>query len=322
MTRFGLKLMSELRGPRELVAHAVAAEEAGFGFVAISDHIHPWLSDHDHSPFAWSVLGAVAHATSELDLATGLTCPIGRYHPVIVAQAAATVAAMTDRRLILGVGAGERLNEHVTGEPFPAVDVRHERLEEAIAILQALWTGEWTTIRGRHLTVEDARIFDLPTQPIELVVGVSGPASLDLAQRTGVDGIMATEPEASLVDGWADRGGDRAATWTEVPFAWAPTAEEGQRLALERFRFGAPGWKVMSELPNPVNFDAACETVRAEDLADSVPSGPDPEPYVRVLRSYLDAGFENVSIVPVGDDLAGTIRFWQDEVQPALAHAG
>ena len=319
MTRFGLKLMSELRGPRELVAHAVAAEEAGFDFVAISDHIHPWLPEHEHSPFAWSVLGAVAGATTDLDLATGLTCPIGRYHPAIVAHAAATVGALTDRRLTLAVGAGERLNEHVTGRPFPAVDVRHEQLAEAIAIIQALWTGGWTTIRGDHFTVEDARIYDLPTQPIDLVVGVSGDASLDLASSAGAQGIMATDPDAELVDGWADRGGDRAATWTEVPFAWAPDAEEGERLAHERFRFGVPGWKVMSELPNPVNFAAATETVRPEDLADSVPSGPDPQPYVEAVQGYLDAGFTHLSIVPVGDDLDGTIRFWLDEVRPGLA---
>lgn len=318
MARFGFKLMAELRSARELVAHAVAAEEAGFEFVAISDHFHPWLPEHEHSPFAWTVLGAVAQATSELDLATGLTCPIGRYHPAIVAQAAATLGCLTDRQVTLAVGAGERLNEHITGEPFEAIDLRHERLEEAGAIIRALWSGEWTTIRGRHLSVEDAKLYDLPERAVQLVVGVSGPASLDLAARVGADGVMATDPDGALVDGWAERDGDRTATWTEVPFAWAPTAEEGERLAMERFRFGAAGWKVMSELPNPVNFGAACETVRPDDLAGSVPWGPDPAPYVEAVQPYLDAGFEQLSIVPVGDDIDGTIRFWQDEVRPAL----
>ena len=148
----------------------------------------------------------------DLKLATGVTCPIGRYHPAIVAQAAATVATLSDRPFTLAVGAGERLNEHVTGEPFPAVDVRHEMLEEAISIIRSLWTGEWTTIRGRHLAVEDARLFDLPEHPLRIAVAVSGDASLDAARRSEVDGIVATEPEASIVDGWAERGGDRAAT--------------------------------------------------------------------------------------------------------------
>ncbi len=153
--RFGLKLMSELRDARTLVDQAQAAEDSGFEFVAISDHFHPWLSDHEHSPFAWSVLGAVAAKTRNLDIATGLTCPIIRYHPAIIAQAAATLATMTDRQFVLAVGAGEKPNEHITGANFPAVDIRHEMLGEAIRIMRALWTGEWTTIRGDHLTVED-----------------------------------------------------------------------------------------------------------------------------------------------------------------------
>ena len=318
MPTFGFKLMSELRGATELVEQAVRAEEAGFGFLAISDHIHPWLPEHEHSPFAWSVLGGVAARTESIELATGVTCPIGRYHPVIVAQAAATVASMTTRPFTLAVGAGERLNEHVTGEGFPAVDLRHERLIEALEIIRALWSGEWTTRRGRHFTVEDARIYDLPDEPLRLVVAVSGNSSLDVAEAVAADGIMATDADPALVDGWAERGGDRGATWTEVPFAWAPTAEEGLQLAHERFRFSAPGWKVMSELPNPVNFAAATESVRPADLAGAIPHGPDPQPYLDAVRSYLDAGFERIAIVPVGDDVEGLLRFWQEELLPEL----
>ena len=318
MSTFGFKLMSELRGATELVDQAVRAEEAGFGFVAISDHIHPWLPEHDHSPFAWSVLGGVAARTDSIELATGVTCPIGRYHPVVVAQAAATVASMTSRRFTLALGAGERLNEHVTGHPFPAVDLRHEMLIEAVEVMQALWSGEWTTRRGRHFTVEDARIFDLPAEPIRVVVAVSGDSSLDVAEAVGADGIMATDADPSLVDGWAERGGERAATWTEVPFAWAPTVEEGLRLAHERFRFSAAGWKVMAELPNPVNFAAACESVRPEDLAGAIPHGPDPQPYLDAVRSYQDAGFERIAILPVGDDVEGLLGFWNEELLPEL----
>lgn len=310
--------MAELHGPSELVRQAVAAEGAGCSFVAISDHFHPWLPEHEHSPFAWAVLGAIAHATDRIGLATGLTCPIGRYHPVIVAQAAATVATMSDGRLTLAVGAGERLNEHVTGEPFPAVDVRQEMLAEAIAAIRALWSGEWVTSRGVWFDVEDARIFDRPDGDIPMVMGVSGPAGLEIARRMGVDGIMATDADAELTAGWADGGGDPSATWTEVPFAWAPSADEGLRLAHERFRFSAAGWKVMSELPNPVNFDAACANVRPEDLADSIPHGPDPAPFVEAVQRYRDAGFEHIAIVPVGDPDA-TMQFWLDEVQPALS---
>jgi G6PDH family F420-dependent oxidoreductase len=277
------------------------------------------LPEHEHSPFAWSVLGAIAERVPTLELSTGVTCPTFRYHPAIVAHVAATVACLSDRPFTLAVGAGERLNEHVTGEQFPAVDVRHDRLAEAITIIKGLWSGQWTTFRGRHLSVEDARIYDLPDRPIGLVVAVSGDESLDLAGRVAADGVMATQPDGDLVDGWCRRGGDASGTWTEIPFAWAPTPEQGRELARERFRFGASGWKVMSELPNPVNFGAATETVRAEDLADSVPSGPDPEPYVDAVRAYQEAGFERISIVPVGDDLPALLKFWADEVLPHVS---
>lgn len=319
MTTYGWKLMAELHPAGALVEQAVAAEQAGLGFASISDHIHPWVPEHEHSPFAWSVLGGVAQATERIELATGVTCPIGRYHPAVVAQAAATVATMTPgRRFTLGIGAGERLNEHVTGDPFPAVDIRHEMLLEACDIITALWQGDWVTIRGDHLDVEDAKLFDLPEVDPALVVAVSGPSSLDVAQAAGADGIMATEADGDLTQGWSDRGGDPSQTWAEIPLAWAPTEEQGQQLALERFRFGVPGWKVMAELPNPVNFDAALETVRLEDVADMFPCGPDAEQAAESVREFVDAGFEHIAIVPVGDP-AATLRFFTDEVLPLLA---
>src|SRR4051812_39310585 len=273
MTTFGLKLMAEIRGPRELLRHAAAAQENGFGFVALSDHFHPWLPEHGHSPFAWSVLGAVAAQQPGLPLATGVTCPIGRYHPAIVAQAAATVAVLSDQPFTLAVGTGERLNEHITGAPFPAIDQRQDMLRDAIRIIRALWTGAWTPLRLPPFPVEDARLFDVPARPPRLVVAVSGEESLQLARDVDADGIMAVDPDPRLTEGWTGRGGAADPTWTEVPCAWAADAESGLRLAHERFRFGVPGWKVMSELPNPVNFDAACRTVRPDDVAANVPHG-------------------------------------------------
>ena len=321
MTSFGLKLMSELRGPTELVDEAQRAEAKGLDFVAISDHIHPWLGDHVHSPFTWSVLGAVADRTDQIEMATGVTCPIVRYHPVILAQAAATIGAMSGGRFTFAVGAGERLNEHVTGSPWPAVDVRHEMLAEAVEILRALWTAEegtFVTYRGRHFTADDVRIYDRPGEPVPVVVAVSGEASLDLASSVGADGIMANMPEAELVDGWSSRGGDASATWAEVPFAASSDSDEGLRVAHERFRFGIPGWKVMSELPNPLNFDAATSIVEPEDMAEMVPHGPDPESYVEATRAFVDAGFDKISFVPVTDDFD---MFWQmvDAVRSELA---
>jgi G6PDH family F420-dependent oxidoreductase len=173
--KIGYKLFAEAFPPQELVAQAVRAEEAGFDFVEISDHYHPWLFSHDHSGFAWSVLGAIAARTGRIELATGVTCPFLRYHPAIVAQAAATTAVLSDGRFTLGVGAGERLNEHVVGRGWPAASVRHELLREALEIIRLLWSGGYQSYQGRHLTLEDARVFDLPDTPPRIAVAIGGP---------------------------------------------------------------------------------------------------------------------------------------------------
>ena len=317
MTTFGLKLMSEMRSGSELVDHALMAEERGFDFVSISDHIHPWLPEHDHSPFAWSVLGAIASRTERIELVTGVTCPIVRYHPVIIAQAAATIAAMSGGRLTLGLGAGERLNEHVTGLDFPGVDIRHEMLGEAIDMMNELWTGEFVTIRGKYFDADHVKIYEHLGQSIPIVLAVSGPASLDLASEHGCVGIMNTEPVADVVDGWIERGGAADATWAEVPFAWEPTEEKALETA-RRFRFGTQGWDVSSELMNPAHFAAATQFMTDEQIGEQIPHGPDPEPYVKAIRQFHDAGFRKIAVVPVGDDIGGTLDFFEREVKPGL----
>lgn len=318
MTSFGLKLMSELRSGSELVDHATMAEERGFDFVSISDHIHPWLPEHDHSPFAWSVLGAIASRTERIELITGVTCPIVRYHPVIVAQAAATVAAMSDGRLTLGLGAGERLNEHVTGLDFPAVDLRHDMLGEAVDIMNELWTGEFVTIRGRFFDADHVKIYEHLGKPVPVVLAVSGPDGVRVAADHGCAGIMTTEPVAQLVDAWTAAGGNAESTWTEIPLAWEPTQERGLETA-RRFRFGISGWNMASELMNPAHFAEATQFMTDDQIGEQIPHGPDPEPYVEAIRRYHDAGFRKFAVVPVGDDIEGTLDFWAQRVLPELA---
>src|SRR5258708_4076357 len=172
MLQFGYKLMSEEHGPLDLVANAARAEDAGFDFLSISDHFHPWLEAQGHSPFAWSVLGAIAQATTWVGIATGLTCPIIRYHPAIIAQAAATVALLSGNRFTLALGAGERLNEHVTGARWPSTPERHAMLGEAIDIFRVLWAGPVATHKGNHFQLDHARLYELPDKPIPLIVGV------------------------------------------------------------------------------------------------------------------------------------------------------
>ncbi len=317
MTTYGYTLMGEGHDPRELVRNAVLAEEAGFDFAVLSDHYHPWLPSQEHSPFTWTVLGAVAQATSRLGLATMVTCPIIRYHPAIVAQAAATVGVMSEGRFTLGLGTGERLNEHVVGQGWPSADDRQEMLREAIDIVRLLWSGEYVSRRGRFFTVEDARIFDLPPDPIDIFVAASGAQSATLAAQAG-DGICAVEPLGELVEAYVGAGGDTGATWGQIPMSWHADEQKALERAHDQFRFGVPGWKVMAELPNPVNFAAATETVRPEDMADSVAYGPDPERHVEMITKYVDAGFQHVAVVDIGEDPEGFLRFWTEEVRPRL----
>lgn len=316
MAKFGYKLMTEEHGPGALVANAVLAEKAGFDFAAASDHFHPWLESQGHAPFVWSVLGAIAQATERIGLATGLTCPIIRYHPAIIAQAAATVALLSEDRFTLAIGAGERLNEHVTGARWPSVPERHEMLVEAIAIFRALWTGEVHTEVYEHFVVDHARLYDPPKKPIPVIVGVSGPASIALAAEHG-DGIMTTEPNADFISQYRRDGGD-GPRYAEVALAFAPSEEDGLKLAHERFRFSAFDWSVNSEVPNVAGFEAASKFVRPEDLAGKIPAGPDPEIHLEAIRKFVDADYDHVALVGIGPDQAGFIDFAEKELLPKL----
>ncbi|MCU1379392.1 MAG: hypothetical protein JWN29_2375 [Acidimicrobiales bacterium] len=317
MTAYGYTLFCEGNDPRDLVRAGIEAEAAGFEDLVISDHFHPWLPEQSHSAFAWAILGAVAHATDRARLATMVTCPTVRYHPAIVAQMAATIGVLSDGRFTLGLGAGERLNEHVVGEGWPPVDVRHEMLEEAIEVIRALWQGDYTSHHGPYFIVEDARIFDLPPQQIDMFVAASGPAAAEVAVTAG--GLCCTDPLGQLVEAFTGAGGDRTKTWSQIPLSWHEDEEHAVKLARARFRFGMPGWKVMSELPNPVNFDAATQFVRDEDIAERIPCGPDPERHAGGIRQYLDAGFEHVAVAYLGDDVPGFLNFWQKELRPRLS---
>lgn len=317
MPSFGYKLMTEEHGPKALVDNAVAAEKAGFDFVSISDHFHPWLESQGHSPFAWSVLGAIAHATERVGITTGLTCPIIRYHPAIIAQAAATIAIMSDHRFSLAVGAGERLNEHVTGQLWPSTPIRHEMLGEAIEVMRLLWDGGLHSFEGHYFDLDHARLYDAPEQPITVTVGVSGPSGVDLAADRA-DGIMATSPEKKLTELFRQKSGKSGPSYGEVTLAWAASEEEGRRIAHERFRFSAFDWSVNSEMRDVEGFEAASKYVRPEDLKDSIPAGPDPEVHLAAIRKWTDAGFDHVVLLGVGDDQAGFIRFCETELLPKL----
>ncbi|MCM6776384.1 LLM class F420-dependent oxidoreductase [Nocardia sp. CDC159] len=315
--QIGYKLAAEAFGPGDLIRQAELAERAGFDFVEISDHYHPWLDNQGHSPFAWTVLGAIAARTERIGLATGVTCPTVRYHPAIIAQAAATLALISGGRFTLGVGSGERLNEHVVGPGFPeSVQGRHELLREALEIIRLLWQGGYRSYEGKHLKLSDARVFDLPDELPVIAVAAGGEQAARLAAELG-DGLFATEPRADLVETY-QRGGGKGPRYAEVPVAWAPDEHTAARAALETSRWALTGWKVMSELPNPVNFAAASKTVREDDIREQFTCGSDPSAYVEAVRKYTDAGYDHVVLQNAGPDPEGFIEFFRNDLAARL----
>jgi G6PDH family F420-dependent oxidoreductase len=316
VTRFGYKLMSELHSASELLENARDAESAGFGFVAISDHFHPWLSSHEHSPFAWSVLGAIAAGTSRVGIMTAVTCPYRRYHPAIVAQAAATIGCMSGGRFTLGVGSGEDLNEHVVGGRLPSPKERREMLGEAVLAIRTLWRGGTQSFRGRHVHVDRARIYDLPKEPPPIAVAAGGPVGAKLAAEIG-DGLVATAPEQKIVAAWRAAGG-RGPAYAEVPLCFAPDKQEAIRLAHERFRFGLLGWPVMSVLPDVGGFEAATRAIPQDAVTSAIACGPDVDEHAALVRRYRDAGFDHLILVGVAPDQRAFLDFWKKQLSRVL----
>ncbi|MBA8817196.1 G6PDH family F420-dependent oxidoreductase [Microbacterium halimionae] len=312
---FGYTLMTEQSGPRELVRYAVGAEHAGFDFEVSSDHYSPWLVSQGHAPYAWTVLGAVAQATSSVELMTYVTCPTVRYHPAVVAQKAATLQLLSDGRFTLGLGSGENLNEHVVGEGWPAVHARQDMLKEAIHIIRELHTGELITWEGEYFRVDSARIWDLPEVGVPLAAAVSGPRSIEEFAPL-VDHAIATTPDAALVSGWDEHHGAGSRKIGQIPICWDPDEETAIARAHDQFRWFAGGWSVNSDLPTPAGFQGATQFVRPDDVAESIVCGPDLDKIAASFQPFLDAGFTDVALVQIGDE--GQDRFLAEAAEPLL----
>jgi G6PDH family F420-dependent oxidoreductase len=318
MTRIGYTLMCEQSGPRELVRDAAHAERAGFDFEVISDHYLPWLDSQGHSPNAWATLGAVAHATERVDLMSYVTCPTMRYHPAVVAQQAATVGLLSDGRFTLGLGAGENLNEHIVGRGWPAANVRHEMLDEALQIIRALFGGGYVNFTGRHFRVDSAKLWDVGSPPPPIGVAVSGRQSAALAGQYA-DAMIAVEPDESLGQEFDRTGGGGKPRVGQVPISWDPDRDTAIERAHDQFRWFGGGWKVNAELPGTAAFAAASQFVSTDDVADAIPCGPDVDAHVKAVREFVDAGFTDVAVVQIGGDSQPAFLDWAErELVPAL----
>ena len=321
MIEIGYKLSSEEFGPADLVRFAVRAEQAGFEFALISDHFHPWSDRQGQSPFVWTVAGAVAQATTRIRLGTAVTCPIIRLHPAIVAQAAATTAALMNGRFCLGVGTGENLNEHVVGRGWPSAEVRLDMLEEAIGVIRLLWQGGKKSHHGRHYTVEDARLYTLPDEPPPLMVAASRPHAAELAGRCG-DAMINTEVDGELIECFEGAGGDGRPRYVEQGVCWARDERQARKTAHEIWPLVAVGGPLFTELAQPSHFEAAFEPITEEMVAKTIICGPDPARHVDAIRKAERTGYTHFCVHQVGPEQERFIEFYEREVFPALGRGG
>jgi G6PDH family F420-dependent oxidoreductase len=310
----GYALSSEEHRPLDLVRDARLAEEAGFGFALISDHFHPWTDRQGQSPFVWSVIGAIAASTRSLRLGTGVTCPMIRIHPAIVAQAAATAASLMPGRFFLGVGTGENLNEHILGDRWPSADERRAMLAEAVEIMRGLWEGDLYSFEGAFYTVDRARLYTLPQEEIEIAVAASGREVAQLAGEVG-DALVSTAPDRELVDCYLKSGG-RGPRYGQLTVCWGESASAARQTALEWWPNAGLQGTLSQELPLPSHFEAAAVMVTEDDVADAVVCGPDLDAHLEAIEKFADAGFDHAYVHQVGSDQEGFLDFYAREVLP------
>ena len=313
MAQLGYALASEDWGPSDLVDLARRAEETGFEYALISDHIHPWTDKQGSSPFVWSVIGGIAEATERLRIGTGVTCPLIRIHPAIVAHAAATCACLMPGRFFLGLGTGENLNEHVLGDRWPAADERIEMLEEAIGIMRLLWQRGEQTHRGKYYTVDHCRIYNVPDDSIDIAIAAGQPVAARLAGRLG-DALISTAPDENVVKRFEEAGGNGKPRYGMLHVCYGEDEEDAKQLAAELWPNLALKGELGRELARPKDFEDAAAMVEPDDVAETVPCGPDADRHREAIREYEDAGFDHVFIHQIGPDQEGFFTFYESEI--------
>ncbi len=316
MTTFGYSLSTEEHTPAALIAQAKMAEAAGFEALWISDHYHPWNDEQGQSPFVWSLIGALSQVTS-LPVTTAVTCPTLRLHPAVIAQAAATSSVMLDGRFVLGVGSGEALNEHIFGDAWPSADVRLDMLEEAVDVIRLLHEGGVKDHDGTHYTVENARIYTLPQQPVPIYVSAFGPKSAELAGRIG-DGFCSTKPDRDILQLFRDAGGEGKPTQGGVKVCWGADEQEAVTTAHRLWaNTGLPG-ELAQVLPTPAHFEQASTLVSPDMIAEMTVCGPDAGRHIQAMTAYVDAGYSEVFVSQIGPEQEGFFEFYSQQVLPKL----
>lgn len=319
MARIGFHASHEQFPPSELLALVGAAEQAGFHCAMSSDHFKPWGPAQGQSGFAWSWLGAAMQATR---LPFGvISAPGYRYGPAILAQGAATLAEMFPGRLWFALGSGQRLNEDVTGLPWPPKPLRNERLRECAGIIRALLDGETVTHRG-HVTVIDAKLYTRPERPLPILGGAVTEATAEFVGGWA-DGLLTVSAEPDqvrrVVEAFRRGGGDGKPLYMQVGLNWAPSEAEALAGAHEQWRYNVLGGEVNWELRSPEDFDRATRFVEPEDMRESVLVSSDLDRHAAWLAEYVELGFEELQLHQVGRNQRAFIEAFGRKVVPQLS---
>ena len=326
MTKIGYAAMLEQFHPTDLLDWCAQAESAGFeaGFM-VSEHFHPWTPQQGNSAFAWAFMGALGQRTS-LNFGTAVTCPGFRYHPAVIAHAAATIGAMYPGRFYLGLGAGEALNEHVVGGEWPEIGIRSAMMFESIEIINKLFTGKVVKHKGDFFTLESAKLYTLPEVPVPVYVATAGPIN---AKKTGkfADGIItvgAADEKISMLwekfeEGAREAGKEVASTpkMLQIHISWAATDEEAVQNALVEWPNGGMPFP-KQDIKNPEDFAAMAKLVKPEDFKNRVLMTSDLEAHTKHIQHYVDMGFDEIHLHNVGRNQPEFIDAFGTEVIPRL----
>ncbi len=318
MRAIGYHCSHEQFAPSELLSYVRQAEAAGFTAAMCSDHFFPWLENQGQSGFAWSWLGASLAATS---LSFGVVnAPGQRYHPAIVAQAAATLAEMFPGRFWLALGTGQLLNEHITGDNWPSKGERRERLKECVVIMRDLWAGKAVNHQGL-VTVNQAKLYSRPSQPLK-VVGAA--VSAESAQWVGswADALITVykpvEKLRQIIDAFRSGGGEGKPMYLQAQTSYAQSESEARQAAFDQWRQSGLESNILTELATPADFERETQTIVPADMDESVRISTDLKQHTAWIEEYFELGFERVYLHQTGREQERFIDAFGEHVLPAV----
>jgi coenzyme F420-dependent glucose-6-phosphate dehydrogenase len=318
MLKLGFTLSSEEHKPQKLINTARLAEEASFDFISISDHFSPWTNKQGESSYVWTVLGGISQVTSKVTVMVGVTCPIIRYSPAILAQAAATVSSLMEGRFWFGVGTGELLNEHIEIAHWPHIDTRLDMLQEAIQIIRELWTGEYVDITGVYFSYEKARIYTLPNELPKIIVAAAGEKSAKMAGKLG-DGLVSTKEDPTVIQAFQSEIGDTGKPKIcQIDVCWATTKEEAKDTAFAYWPISGLKGPLSTELRLPEYFEEATQGLTPDEATQTTALGPDPEDHIKLINKYRDLGYDHIYVHQIGPAQEEAIKFYQNEILPSF----